>query len=897
MTDTADGISDEELFKIAGIDRGGKPAKAASNNYDGLSDDELFAIAGMENKGRKGEKPKASFGAYHLDKLKEGVSNGFALPGLLVDGVNAGLRPLVKAFGVDPKGLDRFGSDRLRQDTSRKLNVEGLEPEEEIYRYSGNVAKAAGEAIATAPAVMLAAPQKIAAGLTEAFSVVGQGLGGASGGDLFEEFGGDRETGEAVGAMVGGALPIASQGPANKLAVKTHSMLKKDGRETLLNNATASTLNKLVKTNPKAAESAKEAIQLSKEIPGFQPRLAQATDAAGLKSMEALRATTSPEMMESTANSLAKNKQAIDDYAASIFKKSPANLPRAVTTAHEMQAKNLNKRIDMIDKQRASLAEQFERQPNAKIGGRLREIRDKQMDLTYKAGKANFADVYATADKFKVKDSVDDIYRLVDDAVRSEGATFQDTSMPGVFGRILHQYGDKSAADDVALKLPANVAKSVKAERNVKKREVSFEELHSLMRRTNEEYRAAKLGTDGTKTRYLRILKEALDDKVKKFEGYEYGELAAKLKNANVFWRDKYKKVFKEGVGGLMDKSGRYGETTPDEDIVRRLIVKPGRDSSLDEFFAVVGDDKEAPELLRNGFLDIFAKEAVRDGEVVPSLSEGFFRHYAEALEKVPHIKAELSSADKANDALIARGQLLREQRPKVAKNTLAKLANTEDAEGLIEEAMKSRKRLITLSTQARKVPGGSDALAFSIAEHARKQKDPYQFMLDNQATLKPILNQINPGHYDSLMRIAKSSNIISRSVPPDTMSLSTSVAGIGKKIGTSVPSLLSQNRAASEGRVSREHVVASVLGKLMLKTSQVKAERLIDAALDDPDIAKTLSEITKYKNIPTAVTNKIKNHLFSLGLRVAADDEEDSPEPPNAYRNLFKDYKAPGDS
>jgi hypothetical protein len=348
------------------------------------------------------------------------------------------------------------------------------------------------------------------------------------------------------------------------------------------------------------------------------------------------------------------------------------------------------------------------------------------------------------------------------------------------------------------------------------------------------------------------------------------GEFADQFREANRFWLEDYQRVFREGVGGKMARFNKYGDITPDEKIVKSVVMDSKK--GLEQFNKLFSDNPESNQLLRNGLYDLYAKDVVRDGVIKPALSKTFLRNNKTIIDKLPDVKDTLLNAEKAQQILLQRSALVKNKQAVFAKSRLAKLAKLDNIDEAINTALSDERSMMALKHEAYKTKEGRKAFRRSIAEGIRDKKDPYQYIADNE---KLVIKALGKEHADHLKVIAEGGDILARRTPPSTVKYSRTVKEpVEEKTGTSFRSILSQLRMAAQGRVSQEYVAADITGKFLFKVQQKHAEQLIDAAIYDKTIAKTLAGMSHVESLDTKTANSIKNHLFSLGVRVSSGEE-----------------------
>jgi len=108
------------------------------------------------------------------------------------------------------------------------------------------------------------------------------------------------------------------------------------------------------------------------------------------------------------------------------------------------------------------------------------------------------------------------------------------------------------------------------------------------------------------------------------------------------------------------------------------------------------------------------------------------------------------------NDALLTRRANIVDQQKAVDKSVVAKIAKAEDADAVIKSALTNPAELKTLVAQASRSPEGTQSLSRAIADAVSQEKNPRQFLMENERTLKPLLNKLGPNHYENLQTLTK---------------------------------------------------------------------------------------------------------------------------------------------
>ena len=377
---------------------------------------------------------------------------------------------------------------------------------------------------------------------------------------------------------------------------------------------------------------------------------------------------------------------------------------------------------------------------------------------------------------------------------------------------------------------------------------------------------------------YVQQVRDALKAKLDKFEAGGFGEVTDKFRDFNRFYATKYAPAFKEGVGGKMGATNRYGDLLKDEDIVSKFFTPSG----IDDFNTVYGSNREAQTALADGVVGLFRQAAVRGGRIDPKAAQTFVRTNAEALDKLPDIKAILSKPVAANEALIEQATRVRQHLSDFNKSAIAKIAKTENVDALVDKALTDRKAMMQLiSLGSFGGEGSIKAVVRGIADRIpiaaqRAKIDPLTFVMQNEAVLGPALSRLGPDHFKNLKTIAGAQTILGRTEIPTGVGATRIKDFMEEATGTGLPSMISMGRATAITRQSSPiYMLSAVLSKFGIKLRADSAEALMREAIYNPDVASTWAKAAKGQPFTMNETNKFINHLASAGIRIAAMDRE----------------------
>lgn len=841
--------------------------------------------------------------------IKKGFSDFAALPGYAVDIVNWPLHKL----GLTPE-KPFGGSDMIRKGWQLLTDYQPVKPKTSAERYAKTISEFAGGSIIPSagiyakvagrgkpvaanagPAAVREAYQlrglkaqmpRMAAPATQAelnmvlgtevASVVTGGAASEFGGEVGEEaFGpGGKVAGQLIGGLLGGMSPIyfKSAGAGIFNGVRAAMTVSKD-RANFAENLAKTKILAAIGDNPQAQPNIERAAQLQKEIAGFNPNIAAATGSSGVAQMQARLDSQSIENYNTAMENIRKSQQAIDHYYSQTFSTTGKRLGAEKTFRNVLRG--MKETAGDIDKQIDTLAARYQRQPTEQIGARLRELR--QIRKTEVKGTVDQAydDLYKAADELGVIDDASDLYRLAQDFMKQDATAFQ--RMPGVMAKMRQVFG-REIDPDVPL-----------TEQRIL---TDFPKMHSLYRQVSKEYGTALKSGDNEKQYYLGQIKQLLDNKLSAFDDPLYGTFAQHKKATDAFWLDEYHSVFRKGVGGKIPSETRWGQVTPDEMIVEKLVMQKGTARGINEFNKVYENIPEAQVLLRDGILDMFSSQVIKKGKIDENQVRGFLNDYRQVFDQVQDMRNTFMNSDALTTALVNRKSNVIDKSKRFASKSIspyAKLAGYDTPHAAVEAGL-SDPKVMRVITRNAKTEAEKQDISSIVADVVLEQKNPWQYILDNETQLAKHFNRLKPGHFRKLKNIAEAQTIIARYDPRGISMSRVDEDAFYKKFGTSFASALSQWRwALLYNKTSVYYPAADMGSKYLNKIKSNKVDELMERALYDPDLATTINSLSKVKtnNMGDLSTLELMNqlgmHAINNGIRTGVtalpEEEQNLPD------------------
>lgn len=845
----------------------------------------------------KPEPPSAeqSVVPHAFDRFKSGVAGFLSIAASPISAVDT----VLEFDGITKKGETPLGYGMAKRGWDSILGVKNV-PAPTVgegkvtlaNEYIGNIAEFAGGMLIPGAGAVKAAEQKLATAIVTSLGTVSSGMwathGKHFGRDLAPSFGVKAETGEMIGYAIGSmggtkVVGLLGQGLTKSINSALAAADKLDlhgtgaeAQKIAANKLLLKEIQQSLELNPTSPENLSRALELVKKVEGFNPNIAQRSNAPGLVAMYNQVANKSPEALAKAAAAEQRNLAAIAAYKEKVFPPAPSwrtplvvpkdgrLTPVTVTEPAKLKLET-NRRVNQLEVEKANseltrLSDAFRtRADNGKIGEELRSLYWQARKPVTAALDQEIGQVYATAKRYGIVDDMTDVREGIQKILAMDRNTFQGPNMPRTFQQVLDQYPEASAGAMKRVAVtPAGAAKPVYRMEGTPAKPgnstATFEEVHSLYKQANREWIDAVAAGQSTKAHYLAAIRDQLQGKVAKYNDPKYGELGEKFSQFNQNY-SRYSTTFKEGAGGEIAKRGRGGLATDAEDIVAKVILQAGdKKKGVEDFLKIYGQDTRAAELLHDGVLDNFAKAVMKSGTLNPVAARNWLHQHQAALGELPEIQKALGNTTRMAQELVNRKLLLQKQRSVLDRTELAKIAKREDVDKLITDAVAQPRLMKGLLAGAYSTES-KQAIARAIADNVAKQPNSYEYLVRNEATLAPVMERLGKGHWQNLKDIAELERIAARTKAPTAVELGK-VQDIGQKyLGISVQGLFSRARnSATPLGQSPGFLVTEMGGKYLYKIRSEELARLRETAMFDTDTAALLAQLGKKRG---GVTHK----------------------------------------
>lgn len=785
--------------------------------------------------------------SYLFNRIKKGLAGFLGLPGDLLRLTQTTRDPRSVTPKLDAAIMAPFQTEKPVMATSEMYREAfGHDPAmktgSDLLRYTGGVAEMAGAGgpfgLATKPAMLFP--------LTS--SIAGSGIGMEAGGDIASGLGLSRQAGEVAGSLAGGVATAIAPNAAVAAGSAIKRRFSPSAQKATAESQAGREIAAQLESYPPAKTNIERSLEISNEIPGFNPSLPARSGAPGLLAEEKVLIAQNPNALNKAVRNVEENAKAVDDFVNIKFPSVGGET--AATRVQRLQKTAMDRLEGMkaaVDDKLDDAVRVFESNPsNYENGQRLRDLFFKQKEVYAGIRSQKYQQVYEAADRLGVKASINDVKQYADDVLANELNAYQQSEIPSVFRQLAKTGGG----------------------------DVSFANLHSLYKRTNADLAALRGSTAVDKDFRIMLmegLKTRLTDKIRGFEDAGFGEVATKLKEANRFYAEEYVPRFKQGFGS--DVAAKYpsGEFRTPDQLVTDLVTKPRNTQAAKDFKLLFDEVPEAHEALKNAYLDKFYQGGGaidKNGRINQRSLDTFIRQHGETLSEFPEIKKTMQQLALDNQALLDRRAMLVAAEKKLAANDLYRLFQGRDPDVVLAEATTNRNAMRVLETVARRDPNMAKGLARGIAEHVAAQPDPAAFLATNEEAIRIGLRPLGEEHFRNLKTAVDAMTINSRN--PAAMSVQASSVApdtIAEKLGSSPRAIISHLLNIERGRTGPMQEGAAFLGRWFDKLRRDHKAAAMEAAFYDKDTARALANLVKNPQSEKAKID-FRTQMMSLGVR-----------------------------
>lgn len=716
----------------------------------------------------------------------------------------------------------------------------------------------------------------VGAGKALTTGVVGATGGAASSiaGEVFGKhtaraLGGDEEKGALVGSiLVPGVTGLLGTVAANKVFKSVDTGLskmkisglspaaQKQAAESLLSEE----LQKAIAADPKAMGRTAEAAALQKKFPGLKFTIERASGAPGLISEKERIMGTTPEAISRGAAESERNLAAIQAGQEAMFPAGKTKFTQPARIQRQAALKELDAKTAELENRARVLAQRTPVGKQQAIGGELKDIRDRLSVAGKEKTAALFAEAKDAAAAQNIRPDTTSTVSSLKELLGDKYRIAQDK--PTIIGRIIKKF------DPAQEKLPpAKTVEEVIRRRQLEQapKTADFGEFYSFHKEVGKEAAAARRAGNLEEAGILDKLYGTMQNEINRFDSPAYGDFYKKFSGYKAYYRDTYAPKFKEGVGGKMTRTNRFGEITPDEQVVSNLILNP---TGMDEALRMVGNDPAGIAAISKGVIDKFARDVgvPETGVVNPKLAKKWISDNAEILGKIPEVKRNLTDTSTTTEMILRRRQQLVKERKALDNDVLAKVLRSEDPAAEVGQRLKNPSELRSLFESVKSDAEASKSLARTVASKISEMPNPGKYLAENGAVLKPMLDQLGKTHFQNLKAITRAGEIEKRVTVP-THVRAPGTQDIGEELlGTKLPSIwsrLTNPRISSAG-----WNMLDIGNRFVFKVRGEHMEKLKEAMLFNPDVTEVLAQIQK-TGATKAKADTLRAHLLAHGIRV----------------------------
>lgn len=659
-------------------------------------------------------------------------------------------------------------------------------------------------------------PTVAAGGALTALSSAGGELGRAVAPEGYKDYG------DMSGQLLGGiAVPsmVMSRLQAAK-ALKDAANPENTNR--LASNYVEGKIQSDVRNFPGARDKLAEALALQDEIPGFQPRIGQASGVPSMMDMERRVATSGPEQF---------NKRAIQDEAnqQAVLRKAEQDLPL-------LAGKNdIADRLQGVQDERAALAERLPETDAQQTGQTLKAARQSMKGRDDQIAAQKFQAPVQEAERLGVTIDPAGLVAKSKELLANPILQYDQTNAP----RIVQNVMRLSKTDGG--KPPTIVGPDGEVLSSPKLQSISFADLKALREAVNQDIAQESGGASSNARQRLRGLYDLRAEVDRTAQ--QAPESVRSLYNDAVSWyRDDYAPKYLRGVNLKQSLKDITGEPRiQDEKLAAQYFKKMGS-TPMNRFTTLYGDSPQAMRAMENHILDSYRREVVKDGVIDPKKHEIFTRNYGPALKQLPEIGKGLDSMGNASKLLSEREAQLTETQSLLDAGQLEKLRynNADGTKGIDPQ---------------------------KIQRFLSKNREPFK-----EAVSSVYGERVAADHLANLDKIAKASEIIDRGKLSDNAfpAQSTNPLELKSGFGFSGRTVFNMIRAVTTGRTSAEDMAFTLgaqtathrIGKALIAAEE--------RAISDPQTARLIAESLKQPATSTNGQLTLRKILEKGGLYIA---------------------------
>jgi len=803
--------------------------------------------------------------------FNKGLYDFASLPANLLNAVIEGSNTVSQGITGDPTaGTDfRFKGPLAAIPELEQFFVEG-DPRLQPTTSAGRVAKRVGEyvgadaiptmltigAAPTVKAITETAKQGIprlaniaATGVTRAPGAVAAGeitssVTAGLGGEIGQAIGGD--TGELIGALAGGIAgpEILARTPAN-LARKGVVRLKDHfNPEKVAARADTQTRRLVKEAIEEGGDAAiRETAQLQRDIPGYKPSVAEATESPDfIATQRAFEQSSSGADLNRAKRRYELNEEAVRQAALDQAPDSPRSLDDALIDRRTPAAIEIIDDADLVAaRSQSELADDLQSgRSRGELGAEMRqELSNVRTDM-----------------KEQLRITAEDM-GLNDPAARFNWKVEKQSIIDSVTPR--SKLADKSA-------LPTSIVTDIERMGD----DVSIVDLMELRSRISSDIREARRTPTGEKrVPYLARMQEAVDDATTRIISQsDDPDLADRLIEYRKIYFDDLIEPFEKGAAGRLLSKDISGDYKVSDEKVAKQYFDTWSESSAKQFNQTFKNSPAASKAMEAAAFDSLFEASVRDGIIQPNLMEAWVRRHADTIGQFPELRVKIDQIEGVNQQLAQRRATLNARKIKAERSVLAReLAKVSDGlaapEKVLDDALKSPARMAKIVMGIRDADS-TKAIARHFWDSALSAQSPMGYLNRYEKSLRISMGDEFYNRAKRLARAVEKNQLVPR--PSGRPIDANPTAQLESVLGTGLNQISSRVFAVKSGRTSARYAVADIVGRAFRQMTGDAARKALQEALYDPRIAKDFEDVLRFKNLTPAAAKRLHTHLIGTG-------------------------------
>ncbi len=705
--------------------------------------------------------------------------------------------------------------------------------------------------------------------------VAAAGGAGAGAGVATEMFPGNT-TAETWGQLGGGVAPGIAQAisPAGLTVRATKAVTSRFSTKNQV-DAAKRAVDKVLggAMTDTAKKNIAKADKISKEVPGFDPSLAEASGSPPLRVQQSkIEAEATVKFLDEVVDRRVANEKAIADFSKSsapdgdispsIVLDSATNRIKVVgETVDRLVGKNLQKQKD--------LAQNIPTIDKMQVGKKIRDgVQAAKVDASAKMSiraeelGINEADLSAPFSDWQKKLS----------GIFKKKSRFEDTkNNPEILKVILGEKAPKAS------KKPAGF---VGGKTPVKKEvQTTFKDIKAIRERISDELILAQSPgkKDRVKIRKLMILRKEVDGFIDSLSS-SLGENYATFRKE---YFSNYVEPFESGaIFTSRRRDGTGFHKTLDENVADLFL---DNQAAAKQFHSIFSQDPEMMAALEGAALDSINKIATKDGVLDTGRLAAWKKKHSAALKELPELNKAVNDIAETQGALIDRQMQLAGRRNSIENTALAKKLSSYSklnitADKLLTEAVNDPRRMAELVKFVRRDEAAMGALKRTMWDNVISgNSQEVLIALDkNKASLKMLFGK---QHFDDIEKISSMKAMMERVPPPKGSATKVEpLKGFEDVTGMAVPQAATRYWAFMSGRVPKYYLAFDVAKQALYKKSQRHFDELLRSALYDRNVARSMAETISSGKFSTKTAKRLGARLAALGIPYI----EESAQPEN---------------